>query len=229
MATKTLKLSADSIQILKVMSTINNSMAFKAGNELKTISASGSIVMESVIGETFPVDFNIYELNKFLSVLSLSNFKDAELQFDDEDETHMVIKSGSAKIKFFFSPEAFVQHPGKSIKLPKVDVTLDLTQEVLDNFQKAASALGHKVIKFKVEDKNLSLVATSEEIDTSNDYVVDLGPVDADDFDAKIKLENMKLLPGDYTVQLLKMTNKGIARFEHLTRNTVSFIGLEVK
>jgi hypothetical protein len=228
MTKQILKLTAETLQILKVMQNVNNSMAFKAGNELKTISASGSIIMESVIGETFPQDFNIYELSKFLGVLNLPNFKEAELHFED-GENFMTIVSGSAKIKYFYSPEAFVTHPGKKINLPKIDVTVNMTKETLDNFEKAASALGHKVIQFKVEDKQLYLIATTEAVDTSNDYVVELGAVDAEDFEAKILLSNLKLMPGDYTIELVKTATKGISRWEHTTRKIVTFIGLEAK
>lgn len=227
MSVKTLKLTAETLQILKVMQSINNSMAFKAGNELKTISASGTVIMETVVSETIPVDFNIYELNKFLSVLTLPGMKDsAELQFNDGDN-FLTIVAGSAKIKYFFSPEEFVKHPGKQIKLPKVDVTATITKETLESFEKAASVLGHKVIQFKVEDKQLSLIATDKSVDTSNDYVVEMGTIDAEDFVADIKLDNLRLVPGDYVVQLLKLADRGISRWEHTARKIVSFIGLE--
>lgn len=227
--TKTVKLSAETLQILKIASTINKSLAFKAGAEIKTVSATGAIVMEASITETFPVDFAIYELNKLLGVLALPAFKDAELVFEDGVDTHMVIKAGSSKIKYNYSPEDFVQHPGKSIVLPKVDVEFQLQRDVLENFEKAAAALGHKSIKFRVDTKNLYLVATSPELNTSsNDYIVDLGAIEAEDFEAYIKLENLKLVPGDFQVQLLKMGGKGLSKFTHLTRKITTFVALEL-
>jgi hypothetical protein len=229
MTTKSVKLSAETLQILKIAASINKSLAFKAGSEIKTVSASGAIVMEASITETFPTDFAVYELNKLLGVLALPAFKDAELVFEDGVDTHLVIKAGSSKIKYYYSPEDFVQHPGKTIVLPKVDVEFQLQRDVLDNFEKAAAALGHKSIKFKVDNKNLFLVATSPEIDTSNDYIVDMGAIDAEDFEAYIKLENLKLVSGDFTVQLLKMNGRGISKFSHLTRKINSFIGLELE
>lgn len=226
---KTVKLSQETLQILKIASSINKSLAFKAGSEIKTVSASGIIVMEASITETFPNDFAVYELNKLLGVLALPAFKDAELIFEDGVDTHMVIKAGSSKIKYFYSPEDFVQHPGKTIVLPKVDVEFMLQKDVLENFEKAAAALGHKSIKFKVDAKQLYLIATSPEIDTSNDYIVDMGANEAEDFEAYIKLENLKLVSGDFTVQLLKMNGRGISKFTHLTRKISSFIGLELE
>lgn len=226
---KIVKLTPETLNILKIAASINKSLAFSEGNEIKTVSASGNVIMEAVVTETFPKDFAVYELNKLLGVLALPAFKEAELVFDDEDDTHMVIKAGSSKIKYYFTPEDFVKHPGKSITLPKVDVEFMLSKDVLENFEKAAAALGHKAMKVKVSEKNLYLIATSAEIDTSNDYIVDLGENTAEDFEASIKLENLKLVPGDFSVQLLKKGDRGISKFTHATRKITTFVGLELE
>lgn len=225
---KIVKLSQETLGVLKIASSINKSLAFKAGNEIKTVSATGSIVMEATVAETFPADFAIYELPKLLGVLALPSFKDAELVFEDDVDTHMVIKAGSSKIKYFYTPEDFAKHPGKSIVLPKVDVDVNIQKDVLEAFEKTAAALGHKFMKFKVDNKNLFLIATTPEVDTSNDYIVDLGENQADDFEAMIKLENLRLVSGDFNVQLLKMGGRGISKWSHLTRKINTFIGLEL-
>lgn len=232
--TKTVKLSPETLGILKNASTINKSLAFKEGNEIKTISASGAIVMEAKVSETFPCNFAVYELQKLLGVLALPAFKEAELVFeedpDDPDkDKYMIIKAGSSKIKWYHTEESFVEHPGRTINLPNVDVELTLQKEVLENFEKAAAALGHKTLKFKVENKKLYLVATTPGLDTSSDYIVEMGDNNADDFEAMIKLENLKLVPGDFKIQLLKLKGRGISRWEHLTRKIVTFIGLELQ
>lgn len=227
--TKVVKLSPETLAILKIASTINKSLAFKAGSEIKTVSATGAIVMEAAITETFPADFAVYELNKLLGVLALPAFKDAELVFEDDVDTHLTIKAGASKIKYYYTPEDFAQHPGKTIVLPKVDVEFNLQKDTLENFEKAAAALGHKFIKFKVEGKKLFLIATTPELDTSNDYIVEMGDNNGDDFEASIKLENLKLVAGDFTVQLLKMGGRGISKWAHLTRKITTFIGLELE
>jgi hypothetical protein len=228
MSSKVVKLSQDTLQVLKIAHTINKSLVFKAGNEIKTVSATGAIVMEATVAETFPADFAIYELNKLLGVLALPAFKDAELVFEDGVDTHMTIKAGDSKIKYFYTSEDFAQHPGRTIVLPKVDVEANVNRDTLEGFEKAAAALGHKVMKFQVKDKVLSLIATTPEIDTSNDYVVELGESDSDDYEALIKLENLKLVPGDFKVTLLKMNGRGISRWEHQQRKINTFIGLEL-
>ena len=229
--TKTIKLSQDTLAVLKVFASINNSLAFKEGNELKTLNESGSIICTATVAEHFPIDMSVYELNKLLSILSLPSFNGAELVFEDGVDSHMTIKStsSSANIKYFFSSAEFAKHPGKTINLPRVDVEFVLTQDVIDNFQKTAAVLGHKNIKVKVKDKQLVLIASADGgIDSSNDFTLSMGDNDAEDFDATIKLENLKLVTGDYTVQMLKKEGRGISRFEHTTRKIVTFIALEM-
>jgi hypothetical protein len=226
---KIVKLSQETIQVLKTFSSINNSLAFTAGNELKTMNASGSIICSAVLIETFPIDFNVYELNKFLSILSLPSFKDAELVFEEGVDNHMTIRSttSTANIKYFFSSADFAKHPGRSITLPYVDVKFTLTQDMIDSFQKTAAILGHKNIKVRVQDKQLTLLAEAAD-DSSNDYTLSLGENDAKDFDATIKLENLKLVPGDFEVEMIKVPGKGISKFEHKTRKITTFIALEI-
>ena len=228
MSSKSVQISQDTLNVLKIASSINKSLAFKAGNEIKTVSASGFIVMEATVAETWPCDFAVYELNKLLGVLALPSFKDAELVFEDGVDNHMVIKAGASSIKYFYSPEDFVQHPGKTIVLPRVDLEFTLQKDVLDNFEKAAAALGHKLIKFQVKDNEFKLIATTAEVYTSNDYIVEMGANTAADFEASIKLEHLKLVPGDFHVQMLKNPTRGISKFSHTTRKISAFIALEM-
>lgn len=227
---KTITLSPETLSILKTISTINNSLAFKAGSVLKTVNESGTIIFDAEVAESFPIDFNVYELNKFLSILSLHAFKDAELVFEDGVDTHMIIRSTNtaANIKFFFSRAEFTKHPGKDINLPHADVKFLLQQAVLDDFQKTASILGHKCIEIRVQNKRLSLIAGGSDLEGSNDFTLDLGENEAEDFSAKIKLENLKLVQGDYQVSMLRKDKRGISEFKHTTRKITTFIALEL-
>ena len=222
MAKEVIKLSKDSLEIIKNASLINNSLKFTATNEIKTIAASGAIIMEATLAEVFPKEFSVYELNKFLSVLNLATMKDAELVF--EDDKLVTIQSGKSKINYYFTSQQFVQHPNKAIKLPSVELETEIDAETLEGFTKAASALGHKMMIFRVSAKKSYLVATTPELDTSNDYVFELGDVDTVDGDYKLKIENLKLIPGDYEVQI---SAKGLAAFKHKTRPIMFYMGLE--
>ena len=224
--TQQVKLSKNTLEILKMMATINGSMAFKAGNKLRTISpGGGAIFAEAEITEEFPIPFNIYELGKFLGVLNLATMKDATLLF--EDDKKVVIKgAGSSKINYFFTAESFVTAPDKEIKLPSVELDVTLSEETIDGFMRAASALGHKIMALVVRSGNAFLVATNpDQGDASNDYEVDLGPVEeAPDASYKLKIENVKLLPGAYRVQVCA---RGMVAFLNEERKLKVFVGLE--
>ena len=66
-----MKLSDKTILLLKNFSSINQSILFKQGKKLRTISVMKNILAEATIAEDIPKDFGIYDLNQFLNGLSL--------------------------------------------------------------------------------------------------------------------------------------------------------------
>ena len=66
-----MKLSTETISVLKNFSTINANLMVKSGSSLSTMSAMKNIVAKADVTEEFPSDFAIYDLNEFLSALSL--------------------------------------------------------------------------------------------------------------------------------------------------------------
>lgn len=149
MSTK-VTLSKEELEVLRNVSTINNSLKFKEGNVIKTISPCQAILLEAEIDSMFPQEFSIYELNKFLNVLSLPTLKDASLVFDDDKK--VTIDGGTSRVQYYFTDQSFINHPDKAINLPSVDLTALIQGETLDGFEKAASALGHKILAFRVVD-----------------------------------------------------------------------------
>jgi len=94
-----MKLSEDTVQVLKNFSGINQSLQFKAGKTLKTISPLKTIFVEATVGEDFPKEFALYDLNKLLAKVSL--YKDADLSFDD-DKLNISANKKSDYIKYLF-------------------------------------------------------------------------------------------------------------------------------
>ena len=66
-----MKISSETINILKNFSGINANLVFKPGKELKTLSEAKTIMASASILEDFPVEFGVYDLNEFLSLFSL--------------------------------------------------------------------------------------------------------------------------------------------------------------
>ncbi len=221
---KTVKLSPETRAILKVAASINNSIKVEAGNSIKVVHPTGSIVFEAEVAETFPETFSIYEMNRFLSVLNLPNMQDADLIFTGTN--YVSIKAGKAEVKYKFTTEEFATHPGREIALPTEDLSVDISNDDINNLQKMAAALGHKIMQLQVSNGRIFLSTTTPELeDASNDSSIDMGDANGSvDGLYRIKFDNLILVPGDYKVTI---SSAGIARFEHKIKKIKSFIGLE--
>ena len=86
-----MKLSEQTVAILKNFSAINQNLIIKQGSEISTVSAMKNIVASAKVEESFPVEFAIYDLNEFLSALSL--FENPDLDF--QENYVLITESGS--------------------------------------------------------------------------------------------------------------------------------------
>ena len=94
-----MKLSESTLSVLKNFSTINQSILFKQGRRLRTISVMKNILAEVTIDEELPKDFGIYDLNQFLNGMGLH--QSPELDF--ANDSYVVIKEGKMRTKYFFA------------------------------------------------------------------------------------------------------------------------------
>ena len=131
---KTMKLSDSTLTLLKNFSNINQSILFKKGRSLRTISVMKNILAEVTINEEIPQDFGIYDLNQFLNGLSLHQSPD----LDFANDGYVVIKEGRSRSKYFFAdPAVIITPPEKDITLPSEDVCFELSTQQLDKLLKA--------------------------------------------------------------------------------------------
>ena len=215
-----MKLSDKTLSVLKNFSTINQSILFKQGNKLRTISVMKNILAEATITEELPKDFGIYDLNQFLNGLALH--QSPELDFANDG--HVVIKEGRMRAKFFFADaNVLITPPEKAIDLPSEDVSFELRTEQLDKLLKAAAVYqlpdlavvgGEGVVKIVVRDKKN---------DTSNEFAVVVGETDKE-FSFNFKVENIKILPGTYDVIV---SQKLLSRFASKNHDLTYYIALE--
>ncbi len=204
-----MKLSDITLSLLKNFSTINQSILFKQGSKLRTISVMKNIYAEASIGENLPKDFGIYDLNQFLNGLTLHSSPD----LDFTNDGHVVIKEGRMRSKYFFAdPGVIVTPPDKEIEIPSVDVSFELSTNQLDKLLKAAAVYqlpdfcavgGAGVVQLVVRDKKN---------DTSNSFSVIVGETDKE-FTFNFKIENIKILPGTYDVSISqKLMSKFVSK-----------------
>ena len=215
-----MKLSESTLSLLKNFSTINQSMLFKKGSKLRTVSVMKNILAEASIEEEFPRDFGIYDLNQYLNGLSLHN--DPELNF--EADNYVVIKEGRSRSKYFFAdPNCIVTPPEDSITLPTEDVSFELSTEQLDKLLKAAAIYQLPDLSVEGGDGVVKVLVRDKKNETSNDYSVVVGETEST-FSFNFKVENIKILPGTYDVVCCQ---KNISRFTSKNYDLTYFIALE--
>ena len=215
-----MKLSESTLSLLKNFSTINQSILFKQGNRLRTISVMKNILAEATISEDLPKDFGIYDLNQFLNGLGLHN--NPELDF--EDDSYLIIKEGRSRSKYFFAdPNVIITPPEKSITLPSEDVTFDLSTEQLDKLLKAAAIYQSPDLSVIGENGVVKILIRDKKNETSNTFAVTVGETDST-FSFNFKVENMKILPGTYDVVV---SQKLLSRFTNKNHDLTYFIALE--
>ena len=213
-----MKLTSNTISILKNFSTINQNLMVKPGNTLSTMSAMKNIVAQAEVTERFPQEFAIYDLNEFLSALSL--FEEPELNFQEQ---YVTITQGSSRksLKYWFSDPEVVTTPSKAISMPSTEVTFKLSSDSLNEIQKAAAVIGAPDMALA----NGMIMVTDKKNDTANAYEddVDVNETDAD-YKFWFKTENLKLIDGSYDVEV---SSKNISHFTNSAVGVEYWIALE--
>ena len=216
-----MKLSDNTLTILKTFAGINNSILVKKGNKLRTISVAKNILAEAEISpEEFPRDFAIYDLNQFLNGLSLH--QDPEMDFSEE--SYLTIREGRRKVKYFYAdPAVIISPPEKEITLPSEDVHFQLDSCSLEKLFKAAAV--YQLPDFCVVGNAgvIKLVVRDKKNDTSNEYSIKVGETDKE-FVFNFKVENIKIIPGAYDVVV---SSKLLSKFTNTSFELNYFIALE--
>lgn len=195
-----MKLSEDTIAVLKNFATINPNLVVHPGQKLKTIAESKTIMAEADIVEDFPNEFGIYDLNEFLSVLAL--IPDAELDFG---ENAVTIKNDTQKVTYYYSNPEILTTPQKAITMPNAEVGMNLTEEDLKKINQASAVLGHSDLSYVQDESTYAKIYDAKDA-TANQYTLDL-TMQADvkvpnKFNFDFNIANLKLLPGDYYISL---------------------------
>ena len=215
-----MKLSDNTLSVLKNFSTINQSILFKQGRKLRTMSVMKNILAEATIDEELPKDFGIYDLNQFLNGMGLH--QSPELDF--ANDSYVVIKEGRMRTKYFFADaNVIITPPEKPITLPSEDVTFDLSTDQLDKLLKAAAVYQLPDLSAVGENGVVKLVVRDKKNDTSNDFAITVGETEAT-FSFNFKVENIKILPGTYDVVV---SQKLLSRFTSKNHDLTYYIALE--
>lgn len=192
-----MKIDTSTVAILKNFAKINPSILIQEGNVIKTISTSKTIMAKAKLSQNFDHKFAVYNLDRFISSLSL--FNEPDLVFKDKFVT---ITDGDKKINYTYADEStIIKAPDKEISLPSVDVEFTLTHEVFKDVEKGLSVLGLPEIVIVGDGAKIFIQASDSKNPSGDVYSVMIGETDKN-FRAIFKSENIKVLPGDYQVSI---------------------------
>ena len=211
-----MKLNPQTVAVLQNFQTLNSSIVLTPGNVIKTMTKT--TVAKATVPDSFPMKVGIYDLSKFLGILSLD--KDSDIDFQDK---HMLIKQGRSKIKYNYCDASLILHPEKDVKVFDVYVKFDLTPEILQGVTKAMSILKFSEIEIRGEDGLLYISTVNTKNKGSDVFSTEIGEVDKT-FSAIIEAEKLKLIQSTYTVSL---SNEGLSHFK--SDNVEYWIALSTK
>jgi hypothetical protein len=217
-----MKISQETIAVLKNFSTINSNLLVKPGSTISTISPTKNILAEASVSETFDVEFGIWDLSKFLATISL--FKDPEFEFS-EDHVEISSEGSRASIRYYYSEPELLVKADKKLKMPPTAVNFTLTSKDYGELQKAASVLQAPDLALESTEEGRMILRVFDRKDsTSHSYSIDVGENKSGaSFSFLFKTENLKMIPGTYEVGI---SDKKVSQFR--TANGITYwISLE--
>lgn len=217
-----LALSTDTLEVLKNFASINSNILVKPGNKLTTVSPVKNVMAEAVIDETFETEFGIWDLNKFLGVVSL--FKSPTLTFEDK---YVVIEENGASVQYMFSDPSLLTTVNREIKMPETVLSFTWNPKTFGELMKAASVMQLPDFCIRSSDHDEVEAVVLDKADASSNHysiILDNATWKGNAFEFFFKVENIKILPGEYTVNI---TEKVVSEFIHTKRDIKYYIALE--
>jgi hypothetical protein len=219
-----MKISKETLDVLKNFSAINPNLVIEQGNKLSTIAEAKNIMASCEVAETFDKDIGIYDLNEFLSALSL--IEDPEFVFGDQSVS---IKSDLTSLTYRYADRSILTSPEKGVNMPEADVNVQLSAEVINHIRRAGAALNHPIVSIttNANDTKLYLQVKDPSNSSSNIFQHEIdSDYDANAaFDFQFLISNLKLIAGDYEVSV---SSKLISHWKCINNSSVEYwIALE--
>jgi len=217
-----MKIEPKTLSVMKNFSSINPSLLFRAGNVLATVSPTKSVLAKARIDQTFEKQFAIFDLSRFIGVMTL--FDNPDLEFGDKS---VCMKSDGRELEYRYADvNTIIVPPEKDLVLPSIDVEFTLSAVHLADVQRALGALGMPEIAVAGDRDDLWLQVTDSKNLNGDSFRIKVGNTDKK-FHLVFRAENLKLIQQDYTVQI---SSKGLSHFKGNTVIEIEYwITLEAK
>jgi hypothetical protein len=220
-----MKISKETLEVLKNFASINSNILVRPGNSIKTLSNYKNVLAEATVEEDFPAEFGIFDLHKFLGVISM--FDDPSFEFH---EKHVVISGDNGStVKYFYSEPKLLTTPTKELKMPPSVVHCEIRENDFREIQKASSVLQLPDIKIETPQSDIDqivLTVLDRKDPSTNEYSFDVGKQEETkaEFGFYFKVENLKMLMGDYDVEICE---NSVAKFMNKNRDITYWVAME--
>jgi hypothetical protein len=187
------------------------------------MSAMKNIVAKAEVEESFDKEVAIYDLNEFLASISL--FANPVLEFDEGFVTIREENNPKNSLKYFYSDPSVVTSPNKTITMPSKEVSFKLNGENLNKLKRAAGVIQAPDLVLEKKNTDVFLTVKDKKNDTANTFSIDVDTVaDGSDFKFYFKVENLKLMDGDYEVDI---SSKNISHLASSNKDVEYWVALE--
>lgn len=206
-----MKISKQTLEVLKNFSSINSNILVRPGNILSTISADVNIFSRAEVSETFDREFAIYDLNSLLALLTM--MEDTDVDFGEDCIT---IRKDTSEFKYYYADKNIVvAAPDKTIEVDN-EYEFQLSSKTISMLLRAASVISAPMLSIVSKNGKVTLSVGDPATPRSNTYTQEIGQHDSE-FDCRIPIENFKVIPADYTVVLSKK------KFMYLSNDTTKY------
>lgn len=217
-----MKLSSETLTVLQNFAKLNSGIQFKTGNKIKTISTGKNVLAEATLKDSFPQDFCVYDLNKFLTIHSIG--KDTDIDFDD---INIIFNFGRNKTKYRKTEkESILIPPDKELTLPSVDITFSLSKEDFDSIMKITNVLQSPNLVVESEGDAINLTSCDVKDSSADTNTIQVADGTGQKFKMVFLTENLKMIPGAYDVQI---SSKGLSLFKNKNQDIQYYVATEAK
>lgn len=218
-----MKFSKKTLDVLKAFAPINSNILFTKGKTLKTISVAKNIIASAELDEEFEQEFGIYNLGEFLGALSL--FKEPDVTFGEKVAQIHDAQDAKFSLKYVGASKDILVYPDKEVKVPKFDVEFEISQDQLQSILKGATVIGAPDLQVIGSESGLFVKVCDRKSPTTNDFQIQISDQpQTEDFTYSLKIENIKLFPGDHKVSIC---GKGLSKWFNSEAKVTVYIALE--
>ena len=203
-----MKISNQTLAILKNFASINNGIVVKKGNVLR-VTDKKNILAVATVEEKFPVDFAIYDLNMFLNVVSA--YKEPP-EFEFHSANVDIALNTDRPVRYFYANPKTIVTSDATIEMKDVGVSFKLLNDDLQDLLKMAHIMVRPEIVIYGNAETISILATDTKDESPNEYAIHLKTKTTKNFRFVFDTETIKVLPLDYEVTISPI---GITKFSH--------------